>query len=177
MDYKYIEQLLEAYWQCNTSPEEEEVLRAFFKQSEMPESLKRYRSLFAYQSVSAQSSLGADFDRRMEALIEKEEAAAAATQRTPVSARPGRRSISLRPLFRAAAILAIVLTLGNAAQYQFGKNESSEPDYNYAEYKDTYTDPQVAFDEVSSALQEFSSGLHSAVKADSVLLPKTSLKQ
>ena len=30
MDYKYIEQLLERYWQCETSVEEESELRAFF---------------------------------------------------------------------------------------------------------------------------------------------------
>ena len=29
MDYKYIEQLLERYWACDTSVEEEQILRAF----------------------------------------------------------------------------------------------------------------------------------------------------
>ena len=28
MDYKYIEQLLERYWECQTSPEEEQILKA-----------------------------------------------------------------------------------------------------------------------------------------------------
>ena len=30
MDYKYINQLLDRYWKCETSLEEEEILRAFF---------------------------------------------------------------------------------------------------------------------------------------------------
>ena len=30
MDYKYIEQLLERYWQCETTLQEENILRAFF---------------------------------------------------------------------------------------------------------------------------------------------------
>ena len=30
MDYKYIEQLLERYWNCETSLEEEQILRSFF---------------------------------------------------------------------------------------------------------------------------------------------------
>ena len=34
MDYKYIEQLLERYWQCQTSVEEERILRDFFGQEE-----------------------------------------------------------------------------------------------------------------------------------------------
>ncbi|MBQ4446467.1 MAG: pyruvate ferredoxin oxidoreductase, partial [Prevotella sp.] len=32
MDYKYIEQLLERYWQGMTTLEEERILRAFFSQ-------------------------------------------------------------------------------------------------------------------------------------------------
>ena len=30
MDYKYIEQLIERYWECETSQQEEDILRAFF---------------------------------------------------------------------------------------------------------------------------------------------------
>ena len=36
MDYKYIEQLLERYWQCETSLEEEQILQAFFRQEDIP---------------------------------------------------------------------------------------------------------------------------------------------
>jgi len=36
MDYKYIEQLLERYWRCETSLQEEEILRLFFSQEEVP---------------------------------------------------------------------------------------------------------------------------------------------
>ena len=49
MDYKYIEQLLERYWNCETSVEEEQILRIFFQQKELPAHLRRYRSLFTYQ--------------------------------------------------------------------------------------------------------------------------------
>ena len=30
MDYKYIEQLIERYWECETSQQEEDILRACF---------------------------------------------------------------------------------------------------------------------------------------------------
>ena len=46
MDYKYITQLLDRYWAAETSIEEERILRAFFSQTEVPEELKQYRSLF-----------------------------------------------------------------------------------------------------------------------------------
>ena len=36
MDYKYIEQLLENYWNCETSTEEEQILRSFFSQKDVP---------------------------------------------------------------------------------------------------------------------------------------------
>ena len=36
MDYKYIEQLLERYWNCDTTLEEEQILRTFFSQKEVP---------------------------------------------------------------------------------------------------------------------------------------------
>ena len=35
MDYKYIEQLIERYWDCETSAEEEQILRMFFSQTEI----------------------------------------------------------------------------------------------------------------------------------------------
>ena len=43
MDYKYIEQLLERYWECKTTTQEEQILHAFFSQEDIPESLVQYR--------------------------------------------------------------------------------------------------------------------------------------
>ena len=36
MDYKYINQLLERYWECKTTLEEEQILRSFFSQLCVP---------------------------------------------------------------------------------------------------------------------------------------------
>ena len=61
MDYKYISQLLDCYWQCETSLEEEEILRAFFSQKDVPVELSKYRALFAYaQNEVKDDVLGAD---------------------------------------------------------------------------------------------------------------------
>ena len=51
MDYKYINQLLERYWNCETSLEEEGILRAFFSQKDVPAELRQYQPLFAYQQL------------------------------------------------------------------------------------------------------------------------------
>ena len=65
MDYKYIEQLLERYWRCETSLQEEEILRMFFSQEDIPVALVPYRSLFVYeQNEKEMDVLGDDFDQR-----------------------------------------------------------------------------------------------------------------
>ena len=42
MDYKYISQLLERYWNAETTREEEEILKAVFRQDNVPADLLRY---------------------------------------------------------------------------------------------------------------------------------------
>ena len=58
MDSKYIEQLLERYWQCETSLEDEAELRAFFSGSDVPKHLLRYKDLFVYQQLQQEVHLG-----------------------------------------------------------------------------------------------------------------------
>ena len=66
MDYKYIEQLLQRYWLCETTAEEETILRTFFSQSHIPTELAGYRDLFVYEQAEAKTqTLGADFDERL----------------------------------------------------------------------------------------------------------------
>ena len=100
MDYKYIEQLLESYWQCETSVQEEQILRTFFSQEEVP----------VQQAEPQTDVLGDDFDSRMLELTGNSQ---------PVKARTMSLTQRLKPLFKAAAIVAIILTLGNAAQVAF----------------------------------------------------------
>lgn len=153
MDYKYIEQLLEHYWECQTTLEEESVLRAFFAQKNLPAHLERYRTLFAYETEQKGTGLGKDFDERILNKINGKEVKA---QRNTITYR-------LRPLYRAAAVVAIIFTLGMAAQHSFSTdNGQGEATYNYASYKDTYTDPQAAYEQVASALKEVSSSLRDA---------------
>lgn len=110
MDYKYIEQLLERYWAAETTLEEEGILRAFFSQKDIPAELEQYRALFTYEAeeVGAQH-LGDDFDARILAMIEEE-------SQTTVKAREISLKQRLMPLFKAAAVVAIILTIGGAMQ-------------------------------------------------------------
>ena len=108
MDYRYIEQLLERYWECQTTLEEENILRAFFSQDDIPASMLQYRDLFCYQKEEVeQDVLGADFDERILAIV---------NEPAPVKARKIKLTQRLIPLFKAAAVVAIVLSVGNAIQ-------------------------------------------------------------
>ncbi len=109
MDYRYIEQLLERYWQCETSVQEEAQLRSFSSQEDVPAHLLRYKELFAYQQIQKEVGLGDDFDARILAQVE-----------VPV-VKARRMTLVGRfvPLFKAAAVIALVLSLGNVAQHSF----------------------------------------------------------
>ena len=75
MDYKYIEQLLERYWRCETSLQEEEILRMFFLQENIPANLQPYRHLFMYeQNEKTVNVLGDDFDQKILGMVEEDEA-------------------------------------------------------------------------------------------------------
>lgn len=124
MDYKYIEQLLERYWECQTTLEEESILCTFFAQEDVPASLLPYRDLFLVEEEMAEEQLSDDFEARLMEKISSRNMSA--TTQTP----PLRISLSQRfaPFYRAAAVVAVVLTIGMAAQQGFqGREDSTSP--------------------------------------------------
>ena len=167
MDYKYIEQLVERYFECETTLQEEQILRMFFAQDDdkVPAELKHYRPLFA--ALTPTEKLPDNFADRV--LAATEEAA-------HVRARSVSLTERLRPLLRAAAAVAVVLAIGQAIDFSTSRSAQQPDDINYANYKDTYDDPNVAYDQVEDALQLMSEGFSQASQADSlvsVLIPQT----
>ena len=158
MDYKYIEQLLERYWQCETTLQEEAILRTFFSQPDataIPENLLKYRDLFICEA-ERQAPLGEDFDMR---ILEE------------IGEAPQAKIITLKdrlmPLFRAAAIVAIILTLGNAAQapWEWGWDDPKDA---YAKFHEQNVDTvnvlntiqaEVSTDSIKAAATENSTYL------------------
>ncbi|MCD8202368.1 MAG: pyruvate ferredoxin oxidoreductase, partial [Prevotella sp.] len=101
-----------------TSLEEEEILRTFFSQKDVPVCLLKYKDLFCYeQSETKTDVLDDDFDARMLALVEEPK---------PAKLRKMTFTQGLMPLFKAAAVVAIFLTLGNAAQVAFRQDGGSQ---------------------------------------------------
>lgn len=130
MDYKYIEQLLERYWACETSLQEEQILRTFFQQAEVPAHLMPYKAVFDLQQEQAEPTLGEDFDAKMMELLSGQ--GEVLPFEGVVKALPfggaGRGASwrrSLRPFYQAAGLVALILTIGMAAQRSF--NGSEEP--------------------------------------------------
>lgn len=110
MDYKYIEQLLEQYWECRTSLEEEAILRSFFAQDDVPASLLPYREMFVAERESVEESRpDDDFDKRMLALIDRRTAHQVKAHTVSLNRR-------WRPFYKVAAVLAMVLSVGMAVQ-------------------------------------------------------------
>ncbi|WP_315314061.1 pyruvate ferredoxin oxidoreductase [Prevotella pallens] len=118
MDYKYIEQLLERYWRCETSLQEEEILRLFFSQEEVPTNLVPYKDLFIYEQEQNETDiLGDDFNQKILEKVNGDQ---------PVKARTITMRKRLMPLFKAAAVVAILLTLQNALQETFTSTTPSD---------------------------------------------------
>ena len=123
MDYKYIEQLLDKYFECQTTLEEEQILRAFFAQEDVPAHLLSYREFFTYQSFGKNSeTLGNDFDERILSIIGEEDT----MKPQHVTARKVSLNKRLRPLYKAAACVAVVLAIGQAAQMPYYKSEAEQ---------------------------------------------------
>ena len=156
MDYKYIEQLLERYFQCETTLKEEEILRSFFSQEDVPVWLLKYQALFTFEA-SQEETLGDDFDDRILTMIE---------QTQPVKARVISITQQLKPLFKAAAIVAIVLTLGNAAQAPWDRGWDN-PREEYAKFHQQQNDSVNIVGPVQAE-----NTLEDSIKAQSAEMPK-----
>ena len=145
MDYKYIEQLMDRYFEAETTLKEEQILKAFFEQNDedMPESLRQYRSLF--EAMVPEETLDDDFDERLLQMTE---------EAPQVKARVISLGQRLRPLFRAAAVVAIVLTLSNALNQSLGDNSTwvDEASYALEQMVPSADEPAMAYDQAVDSL-------------------------
>lgn len=115
MNYQYIEQLLDRYWEGRTTLEEEQILRSFFSQPDIPEDMRQYAPLFRYETEEKDVCLGKDFDTRMSALLDSE---------TKVKAKRIRLSTRFAPLLKAAALIAVAITIGNISERTMQTNSA-----------------------------------------------------
>lgn len=209
MDYKYIECLIERYFDCTTTQEEEQILHNFFRQKEIPAHLESYADLFRAYDYEAQVQLPADFDQKVMERIEAETQSSAAlaqntaalAQNTTTNAqdtigqaqdtigqaqdtnvkpqRPMRfKTIhhALAPFYKAVASIALIITVGVSSSQYWNRQEAEPVEYNYSNYNDTFSDPEVACEQLNDALKDLSDAFRvngmtssdSLVTADSI---------
>lgn len=139
MDYKYIEQLLESYFACTTTLQEEQILRSFFSQEEVPAHLVQYADLFQYEVAAKEETLGEDFDQRVMAQI--------ATEKKPKARIIKMVTHHAVPFFKAAAVVAMALTIGRAAEHAIGEQAAEENSNMVA------VDPYIKTSDVQQAIR------------------------
>jgi len=147
MDYKYIEQLLENYFACTTTLQEEQILRSFFSQEDVPGHLVQYAELFQYATAAKEETLGEDFDQRMMARIEATEEKATMTEEKPKARIVKMTTRHFAPFFKAAAVVAMALTIGRAAEHAIGEQEAEEKNNMVA------VDPYIKTSDVQQAIR------------------------
>jgi hypothetical protein len=159
MDYKYIEQLLERYWNAETSLEEESILRTFFSQKDIPAEMEHLRPLFIDEAVG--ETLDDDFDARiMQAIGEP------LTSQEVVKAREVSLTQRLMPLFKAAAVVAIILTLGGALQAPWDSTWNTPEDYAAIQQVDTMNVIPVQAENISATASDSTGVMQAAQPKD-----------
>ena len=121
MDYKYIEQLLERYFAAETTFEEESILRTFFRQEQLPPELAQWKAMFV---AATDEALGDDFDARILQMTVGDD-----SRDNTVQARRVSLTQRLVPLYKAAAIVAIIVSLGGALQAPWDNSLNTPDDY------------------------------------------------
>lgn len=136
MDSSNIDELLNRYWNCETSLEEEEQLRRYFTGGQVPDHLKETAVLFRYFEEGKKKSLP-------DPAFEHEIA---------VKLSPPKRTKTVRLLYNTMRIAAGVSVLMLAVWFVRKEVRTTTPQ----EVVDTYNDPQLAFEETKKALMMIS---------------------
>lgn len=131
MDSKQIEELLARYWNCETSVEEEQALREYFVRNQTDGSMKEMAAMFVYLDQQRGREMhDAAWDGRIRDLVR------------PKQVRFGRL------IHNSIRIAAGIVVLMVAIWFVRSEIRQSTPQ----ELVDTYSDPELAFEETKKAL-------------------------
>ena len=151
---KAIEKILEKYWQGETNLDEENQLRTFFNQPNVPNHLRIYQPLFVYQINEQQKRVSDNFEEQvLERIRQYDEPMKPVINRTLSS-----------NWLRYAAILIIGVAIFGGYQY-YQSTQKSE----LIAQADTYENPEEAYVEARKALLLVSNQLNKGEKGMSRL--------
>ncbi|SIN80047.1 hypothetical protein [Chitinophaga niabensis] len=141
MEYSNIRALLEKYWACETTEEDEAALRIFYATHEdaLPADLQEAAPLFQYFHTSAAELPEIEISGPWEE----------------------REARIIRPFWQSwmkyAAILLVALGVGHSV-YNF--EQKNRPEETEMVFRDTFDDPKVAYEETQKALAIISKNLN-----------------
>lgn len=142
MDSKQINQLLEKYWACESTLEEEQALREYFRKGNYPEQLRETAALFTYFGESKKKSLDdAAFNSEVMQKVKPQ----------------GKLVPLVRNAMRIAAGIAVLVVAFVLVRNELRSSPSQE-------VADTYDDPKLAFEETKKALLMISKSFGTAEK-------------
>lgn len=141
MDSKRLEELLQRYWEAETSLEEEQELRNYFCNEPIPAQWKEASTLFHYFEKQRQLTVRGNFE---DSVVSR------------INAPKGRMMTLVQISLRIAAGVAVVLAAIFFVRQEIRK-ESNE-----LVFEDTYDDPQKALEETKKALLMISKGFGKA---------------
>ena len=141
MDSKQIHSLLEKYWNCETSLQDEKDLQDFFSYGDVPEEFQPYIPLFSYVKDEQSVTLSDGFNDRLQQALELEGKKRYITIRI------------FRPLFRAA--VSVLLVIGVGVSFFFISKQDNRPQH----FVETFEDPDAAMPHAAFALEKLSYAL------------------
>lgn len=149
MKYRYIEDLINRYFEGATTTHEERLLKDFFQQEEVPAQFAKYTALFCELQEQSTISLPADFDERLRRHIAALEAA-----RTPKTLKTRLLSLhqGLRPLYKAVASVTLIITVGVASSEYWSRRVPEPIEYSQPGVHDTQSGSEVARETTGEAV-------------------------
>lgn len=143
MDSNRINELLDRYWNCETTLEEEQQLREYFRENDIREEWKETAVLFRYFEENKKKSLNdVSFDGGV-------------MEKVRVPRGQGKMVRLLYNSMRIAAGLAVVIVATWFVRTEVRKSTPQE-------IVDTYDDPKLAFEETKKALMMISKSFGTA---------------
>lgn len=147
MDLDRIEQLLERYWECETTLEEEKELKKFFNSDKVPPKWQSVAPLFQYyEEEKKNGGLDGLFDEKVLAQIQAQEPSGGS------GAGKGNVVRLFYNIGRVAAVGLILITAGYFVREEYINKKDTMDPY----LADTFEDPKVAYEETKKALMMIS---------------------
>lgn len=125
MDIDQIEQLIEKFYEGKTSLEEEQQLRTFFRNEDVPEKLRPHADYFRYTGAMGDETADPDFDPFAKLKDDSEASITAMDRRAKRESPKGWSNRTLKWSLRVAAGVILLLTGFVAGQFLTGNEGAS----------------------------------------------------